>query len=140
MKLLLEKISDRAKLPIRAHTDDAGLDLYALDEAFIRPHEWALIGTGIRIALPANTVGLIWDKSGLAANGLHCLAGVIDEGYRGEIIVNVLNLNKHEYKINAGEKIAQLLIQPILYPEIVEAKVDENTERGIQGFGSTGLV
>jgi len=140
MQLLIEKLTERAKLPLRAHLNDAGIDLFASEPALIRPKAWVLISTGIRIALPQGTVGLIWDKSGLANEGLHVMAGVIDEGYRGEILINVMNMNKHEYKINAGEKVAQLLVQPVLYPEIIEAKINDSTERGTSGFGSTGKV
>jgi dUTP pyrophosphatase len=113
--------------------------LYALEDSVIPSKEWRLIRTGIKIALAANTVALVWDKSGLASSGLHTLAGVIDEGYRGEILVNILNLNLEDYRVATGQKIAQLLIQPILYPEIVETKLDDLTERGANGFGSTGL-
>ena len=139
MQLLVEKVTPEAKLPVRAHATDAGLDLYALEDSVIPSKEWRLIRTGIKIALPANTVALVWDKSGLAKSGLHTLAGVIDEGYRGEILVNILNLNLEDYQVVTGQKIAQLLIQPILYPEIVETKLDDLTERGANGFGSTGL-
>ncbi len=140
MFLKVQKISPDAKLPVRAHATDAGLDIFALEETVIAPNKWQLVRTGIKIALPEATVGLIWDKSGLAAKGLTLLAGVIDEGYRGEILINVLNLNTEDYKVEAGQKIAQLLVQPITYPEIIEAEIDEFTERGEQGHGSTGLL
>jgi len=140
MKLLIEKIVPEAKLPIRANASDAGLDLFALDDLTIPVKEWRLVRTGIKIALPTGTVGLVWDKSGLASKGLHLLAGVIDEGYRGEILVNVLNLNQKDYKLSAGQKIGQLLIQPILYPDIEEAIINDVTQRGEKGFGSSGLV
>lgn len=139
MKLLIEKIDSSAILPTRAHPTDAGLDLYALEEAVVASKSWQLIRTGIKIALPDQTVGLVWDKSGLAKQGLHTLAGVIDAGYRGEVIINLYNFAETDYPVKAGQKIAQLLIQNILCPELVEAVIDGQTDRGSAGFGSTGL-
>lgn len=138
MQLLIEKTHPEAKLPTRAHATDAGLDLYASTVQIIPAHTWQLIPTGIKMALPTDSVGLIWDKSGLASKGLHCLAGVIDADYRGEVLVNVYNLSDQDYQVEAGQKIAQLLIQAVHKPEIIEGSLD-TTNRGEGGFGSTGL-
>jgi dUTP pyrophosphatase len=138
MQLIIEKTHPEAKLPTRAHATDAGLDLYASTVQIIPAHTWQLIPTGIKMALPTDSVGLIWDKSGLASKGLHCLAGVIDADYRGEVLVNVYNLSDQDYQVEAGQKIAQLLIQAVHKPEIIEGSLD-TTNRGEGGFGSTGL-
>jgi dUTP pyrophosphatase len=138
MELLVEKITPTAKLPTRAHPTDAGLDLYADETKTLAANERAFIKTGIKIAVPKNYAGLVWDKSGLAQNGLTTIAGVIDAAYRGEVLVGVINLGQEPIEIKTGQKIAQLLIQPIELPEVAESKLDE-TVRGADGFGSTGL-
>jgi len=135
----VEKISPNAKLPQRNFKDDAGLDLFSLDFYSLLPGENATIKTGIKIALPAGYVGLIWDKSGIAKAGVHTMAGVVDAGYRGEIMVNVINLSGDIYNIAPGQKIAQMLIQAVALPEVVEAKITDETERNTSGFGSSGL-
>jgi dTMP kinase len=136
--LIVEKISPEAKLPTRAHETDAGLDLYATDCYSIPPYSQALVATGIKIALPEGYVGLIWDKSGLANQGLTTMGGVIDTGYRGEIKVVFKNLSEDIYNIIPGQKIAQLLIQKIALPEIQEGSVNPDTARQTGGFGSSG--
>lgn len=138
--LKVERLSPLSKLPTRAHDTDAGLDLYASDTYNIFPGERITVKNGIRIAIPEGHVGLIWDKSGLATKaGIHTIAGVIDSGYRGELAVNVINLSKEVYRIEPGQKIAQLLIQKISVPSIIEEKISDITERGVNGFGSSGL-
>ncbi len=126
-------------LPKRAHPWDAGLDLCSAEDVEIKPGELKGIRTGIRIALPKGTVGLIKDRSGMAKKGLHVLAGVIDPNYRGEIIVLVKNLGNEVIKIKKGERFAQILIIPIIYDEAYEVNELPESERGDKGFGSTGL-
>jgi dTMP kinase len=135
----IERINETAKLPTRAHTTDAGLDLYANDYYSITPYGQALVSTGIKIAIPDGYVGLIWDKSGLANKGFTTMGGVIDSGYRGEIKVVFKNLSEDIYNIEPGQKIAQLLIQKIELPEIEEGLVDNETDRQNGGFGSSGI-
>lgn len=140
-KLLVEKITSTAKLPTRAHPTDAGLDLYSDESLILSPGQHGYIKTNIKIALPEGYVGLFWDKSGLAKNhGLHILGGVIDAGYRGELTVTLVNLGKEEYSIEVGQKITQLLIQAVATPEVFETVIDEQTARGANGFGSSGLL
>jgi len=137
--LIMERLSETAVRPQRAHTTDAGLDLFSDENLTLTPGQRAAVKIGWRLAIPNGLVGLIWDKSGLAVkNGLHCLAGVIDSGYRGELLVAVINLGQKDYQITAGQKIAQLLIQPVSLCQAVEGKIDDDTERGADGFGSTG--
>ena len=136
--MLLVKVKDGC-LPKRAHPWDAGLDLCSAEDVEIRPGELRGVRTGISVALPKGTVGLIKDRSGLAKRGLHVLAGVIDPNYRGEIIVLVKNLGNDVIKIKKGDRFAQLLVIPIIYAEPVEVEELPESERGERGFGSTGL-
>ena len=95
---------------------------------------------GKKIKRFVTRAGLVWDKSGLAAQyGLHTLAGVIDAGYRGEILVSLINLSQETQTISLGQKISQLLIQPVVLAEVKESKIFQDTSRGSGGFGSTGL-
>lgn len=137
-KLSIEKLNPQAKLPTKANTNDAGYDLYSADYYSLAPYGQALVSTGIKIAVPAGYVGLIWDKSGLAFGGLKTMGGVIDSGYRGEIKVIVKNLGEEFFNIIPGQKIAQILIQAVLDWEIQEEKINDLTERADNGFGSSG--
>ncbi len=137
--LVFERVSPAAKEPTRAHASDAGLDLYAFGNYSIPPKGKEVLRTGIKMAIPDGHVGLIWDKSGIAKTGLHTTGGVIDSGYRGEILINIVNLSEDIIHIAHGQKIAQILIQKIEAPKIVEGEISSDTERGIGGFGSTGL-
>ena len=127
---------------MRAHAGDAGADLYAAEDVTLQPGERALVGTGIAIALPIGTVGLIHPRSGLAAkHGLTVVnaPGTVDAEYRGELKVCLLNTDLREpIEITRGMRIAQLVVQRV---ELVEfAEVDElyDTARGAGGYGSTG--
>ncbi|HLD21350.1 MAG TPA: dUTP diphosphatase [Patescibacteria group bacterium] len=142
MKILIQKLHSDAKIPAYAHADDAGMDIYTVVEVTLQPGERKAVATGIAMQIPNGCVGLIWDKSGRALHdGIHTLSGVVDAGYRGEIKVIVLNVSSQPVTILAGEKIAQLLIQSVLSPIIEEVlQLDESSTRGIEGFGSTGLV
>ncbi len=137
-KLLAEKISPDAKLPQQAHTGDAGYDLFAADYYSITPYGQALVATGIKLAIPDNHVGLIWDKSGLANQGITTMGGVIDSGYRGEIKIVVKNLSEDIFNIVPGQKIAQILIQPVIFPELEEKIITDETSRQTSAFGSSG--
>ena len=97
------------------------------------------VPTGIQVAVPKGYAGLIWDKSGISLKGVHRMAGVIDAGYRGEIQVVLVNLGPAPFPIKAGMKIAQLLIQPVSEVTVVESESLDDTPRGENGFGSTGL-
>ena len=142
MLLKIKKISPDAKLPSFAHSDDAGMDLYSNDDLEIQPREKVNIKTGIIMEIPKGYAGLIWDKGGIANKSIHTLAGVVDAGYRGEIIVLLINLSDEIYEIKKGQKIAQMLIQKIERPEIKEVLSDnkiQDSSRGDGKFGSTGL-
>ncbi|MFA4941218.1 MAG: dUTP diphosphatase [Patescibacteria group bacterium] len=137
--LKIEKLNENAKLPQKAYEDDAGLDLFSSDYYSLLPGENMNIKTGIKMAIPKGYAGLVWDKSGVAKAGVHTMAGVIDSGYRGEIMVNVINLSGDIYNIAPGQKIAQILIQPIAKTEIMEIRIEDETDRNQGGFGSSGL-
>ena len=139
MLIKVKKILTGAKLPAFAHSGDAGMDLFSCVEMTLAPGETKPVPTGIQMAIPPGYVGLIWDKSGISLKGVHRLAGVVDAGYRGEVRVVMVNLGKEAFEIKAGMKIAQMLIQPVEAPAIVESDELDDTSRGEGGFGSTGL-
>lgn len=140
MKIKIEKINPKAKLPQKTHREDAGYDLFSSEIAEIKPGERKAISTGLRVAIPLGYVGLIWDRSGLALNkGLKTMAGVIDSGYRGEVKVVAVNLGKETIKIESYSRIAQLLVQKIENFKIEEVKSLNTSSRGKKGFGSSGI-
>lgn len=140
MELPVKLLATTAQLPNYAHDTDAGMDLYAIASLEIKPGERVLIKTGIALAVPVGYVGLVWDKSGIATKtGVTTLAGVIDAGYRGEVLIAVLNTSTASYAVQAGQKIAQLLIQPVQHVTIQAVDQLAEAMRGDNGFGSTGL-
>ena len=135
----IERIDKTVELPAYSHEDDAGIDLRSAEEAILKIGERKTIKTGIRIAIPKDTVGLIWDRSGHAhKHGLHVLAGVIDSGYRGEVGIVLKNLGDNDFYIEKNMRIAQMLIQPIHRVDIIESSSLDKTNRNSSGFGSTG--
>ena len=135
MKIMLDK---SAIMPTRAHSTDAGLDLYATEDQIVPAKESAIFNTGVHIELPQNTVGFLKSKSGLNVKHGISSEGVIDVGYTGSIVVKLYNHSGYDYKVNRGDKISQLVILPILTPELELVDSLEDTERGAGGFGSTG--
>lgn len=139
MRLKVKKLDTEAKIPLRARADDAGLDLYSNEDVVLKSQERRAIKTGIALEIPSGCVGLIWDRSSVPLHfGLKTAGGVVDAGYRGEIQVIMMNLSQESVPIEKGQKIAQLLIQKVELLEVEEAEVLEESERGSQGFGSTG--
>ena len=135
MKIMLD---ENAIMPTRAHDTDAGLDLYAPDGVFIEPRGSVTIDTGVHIELPPNTAGFLKSKSGLNVNHGLTSEGVIDVGYTGSIRVKLQNHKSSAYMVNKGDKISQLVILPIITPELEVVDSLSPTERGDNGFGSTG--
>jgi len=128
------------ELPSYARDHDAAFDLRAAQDYILKPLEHAMVKTGLKFAIPQGHVGLIWDRSGLAAkHAITTLGGVIDAGYRGEVCVVMINLGKEAFTIEKGMRIAQMLIQPVLHFPIMEVEELDATHRGEGGFGSTGL-
>lgn len=142
MILKVKKIHEDAILPSYAHPGDAGMDLFSVEEKEILPGDAALIKTGIKIELPPLTEAQVRPRSGLALkNSVTVLntPGTIDEGYRGEIGVILINHGKKTFKVEKSMKIAQMVIKPILKIEITEANELSETKRAEGGFGSTGI-
>lgn len=139
MIIKVKKLHKNAKLPTHGHPGDAGMDFYALEKVVFPPGKQMHVHTGIAIEIPEGHVGLVWDKSGVSFNlGLKVMGGVIDSGYRGEIVMNLLNVSKKKVIIEKGRKIAQMLIQKFEHCDILEAKKLSPTVRGHGREGSTG--
>jgi len=138
MKLKIKKLHENAVVPTRAHKDDSGMDLYAYGDHVVPPHTTYKIPTGIALEIEQGYAWLIWDKSSIGSKGIKTMGGVFDAGYRGEVILIVHNLNNESYTFLHGNKVAQMLIQKIEFPEIEEVKELSNSPRGENGFGSTG--
>lgn len=135
MKIKLDK---GAILPTRAHTTDAGLDLYSMEDIIIEAKDSAVFDTGVHIALEPGTVGFLKSKSGLNVKFGITGEGVIDVGYTGSIKVKLYNNSGYDYRVNPGDKISQLVILPILTPPLEVVDELDDSERGVNGFGSSG--
>ena len=140
------RLTDKTLMPTRANPNDAGLDLRASESKLIRSATPTLIDTGVSVQIPKNHVGLVFSRSGLAKHGitLSNSVGVIDSDYRGNIMLSMIcNVdNDRDVFINKGDRIAQLVVVPIVLPEVQVVDEDDeewlNTARGTGGFGSTG--
>ena len=132
------KLDEGAKMPTRAHSTDAGLDLYSREEQVIPAKESAKFDTGVHIELPPGTVGMLKSKSGLNVKYGITSEGVIDVGFTGSIVAKLFNHSGRDYKVNVGDKITQLVIMPILTPDLEVVDELDATERGDNGFGSSG--
>lgn len=139
MKLFVQKLDPSAKLPTYAYDGDAGMDLFSLEEVRIPAGEKVAVRTGLKLKIPKGYAGFVWDKSSISLkHHVTTMAGVIDSNYRGELFVILTNLGGKMYEAGRGSKIAQLVIKPIAVPEIEEAEIGDETERGSGGFGSSG--
>ena len=142
MRLGVRRLHPDARLPLRAHDDDAGHDLHSVEAVTLAPGERAIVATGLAIELPEGHAGWVVPRSGLAAR--HGIAivnapGLIDPGYRGEVRVLLLNTDRADsFEIEVGDRIAQLLVTPFAPAEPVEAGELDQTGRGAGGFGSSG--
>ncbi|MEB3342120.1 dUTP diphosphatase [Okeania sp.] len=143
MKLKIKKLDESAIIPFYAHKGDAGLDLFSIDELTINPGESQLIHTGISIELPSGTEAQIRPRSGLALKHQITVLntpGTIDETYRGEIGIVLINHGKKPFQVTKGMKIAQMVIASVLSVKVEEVDKLSTTERDISGFGSTGIL
>ena len=126
-------------MPTKINPSDAGWDIYAAEDAIIDPSKSQLISTDMAMAIPEGYVGLIGDRSGMAAKrGIHRFSGVIDSGYRGEVKVCLWNSSNEHCIINKGDRIAQILFQPVPSLPLIQVQNLNDTSRGKKGFGSTG--
>lgn len=132
------KLDPGAIMPTRAYPTDAGLDIYSRESKVIPPHDSRVFNTGVHIELPKSTTGFLKSKSGLNVKHGITSEGVIDVGYTGAIKVKLYNNSDDIYFVNAGDKISQLVILPILTPDLEPVDELEEKERGDNGFGSSG--
>ena len=142
MRLAVRRLSPHARMPTRAHDGDAGFDLYALEAGAIPAGERTAVATGIAVELPQRHAGLVLPRWGLAARhgvALVNAPGLIDQGYRGEIHVLLLNTDRHEdFNFEAGDRIAQLIVVRVEAPDVVEVAELAASQRAEGGFGSSG--
>jgi dUTP pyrophosphatase len=142
MKIPVVRRDPAYQLPRFAHSGDAGADLHAVEAVTIGAGEYALVATGLSMAIPEGHAGLVLPRSGLAVRtGITVLnsPGLVDSGYRGELKVALINHGKEAFEIAVGDRIAQLVIVPVSSPDYEVVDSLEDTERGSGGFGSTGL-
>ena len=142
MTVAFKRLRPGAALPAYAHESDAGMDLRSADEAIVPAGSRALVRTGLAIVLPPGYEAQVRPRSGLALKrGVTVLntPGTIDSGYRGEIGVILANFGDEDFRVSPGDKIAQLVVAPVLRIEAVETDDEGVTDRGAAGFGSTGV-
>lgn len=149
MEMQFEKLSPLARLPIRQYPSDAGLDICAcITGENNRPLTWSIpprsartIPTGLRICPPDGHAVFVLSRSGLAVAGVFVAnaPGLIDPGYRGELKVILYNGSAETFYVKSGDRIAQLVPMPVVYCDVVEAKIEKPSDRGVAGFGSTGV-
>jgi dUTP pyrophosphatase len=138
----LRRLDPDLPVPSYAHPGDAGADLHAARDVTLEPGERALVPTGVALALPEGWVGLVHPRSGLAAkHGISIVnaPGTVDSGYRGEILVNLVNLDRREtFQVRRGDRIAQLVVQRVAVATFVEVDSLEDSQRGDTGHGASG--
>lgn len=144
LELPIQRLRPNARVPEHAYAGDAGLDLSACDPVELAPGERAVVPTGLAVAIPTGYAGFVQPRSGLAArHGITVVnaPGLIDSGYRGEIMVVLLNTDSEAtFTAEAGDRIAQLVVVPVPAVELVEVELLPESERGAKGFGSSQLV
>ena len=139
MEIKYQKLSDFAICPSKNTEADAGYDLYASEDAVVVGRQRTTIKTGVSFEMSEGLAGLIWPRSGLSVKkGLDVLAGVIDSGYRGEVMVCLYNTSDEDVEINRGDRIAQIIFQEVPLVSLIESEELETSQRGSDGFGSTG--
>lgn len=139
MQVKFKKLRPEAIIPAYIHEGDAGANLFSLEAKILQPGEHHSFPLGFAVQFPATHVALIMDRSSLSAKyGLTCLAGVLDSNYRGEWTVILLNTSDQPYEVKVGDKIAQVLFQPVEVVEFETVEELDSTTRAEGGFGSTG--
>lgn len=137
--LKVKLLDKNGQIPCRAHKDDCGLDLFTLEGAIIKPGDGHVFTTGIAAEFKTGYCGMLTDRSSMAKRGFKLAGGIIDPGYTGELKVVLRNVTNHDLSVKAGDKIAQLLLLPMITPEVVIVEELEESERGERGFGSSGV-
>lgn len=138
MVIQIKKLYPDVKLPGYAHPGDAGLDVYARETQVINPGERKFFMLGFAMEFDHTYVAIVKDRGSMAKNGLHTMGGVFDAGYRGEYNILLVNLGDQPYTVNAGDKIAQIVILPFIRGNIQEVAELSDSQRGSGQFGSTG--
>lgn len=138
MKLKIKKLNENAKLPQYYHPGDVGMDLFALETVILKPMEHHIFYHGFALEFPEGFAAIVKDKSGISKAGLHTMGGVYDAGFRGEYNTHLVNLSSEAYTVEAGDKIAQLIIYPVEIAELEEVSELSESARGTGNFGSTG--
>jgi len=141
VKVLVKRLKDNATLPTYMTNGSSGLDLYSAEEKIIPPGKWEVISTGIAVEIPYGYEGEVRSRSGIAKDhGIFVLnsPGTIDSDYRGEVKVILMNLGNEPFKVSIGDRIAQLVIVPVVRAEVLEVEELSSTERNDGGFGHTG--
>ena len=136
------KVNPDAPTPEYAHSGDAGLDLCSMEDVLLAPGEYKMVGSGIAMEIPRGYVGIIHPRSGMGRKGLVIknTTGVIDSPYRGEMMLPLMNNNKDGFiHVHKGDRVAQLLIQPVAEARLIEVDELSDSDRGAGGFGSTGI-
>ena len=139
----VKRVNPKAPLPEYARDGDAGMDLRSMETVTIEPHETVLVGSGIAMAIPEGFEGECRPRSGMATKHGITLAntpGTIDSNYRGEIMLPLHNMGEDPFTVQAGERVCQILINPVARATVIETAVLDETERGTAGFGSTGRL
>lgn len=131
---------NEARKPKKAHPDDAAFDVFSAQAGTVEPKKWMEFRTGVAMQLPQGFYGKFASRSGLMfKHDVHAFHGTIDNGYRGEMVVRLFNYGGEPFRVNIGDRIAQLVILPYLQADGIEVDELDNTKRGTSGFGSTGI-
>ena len=138
MKIKIKKLKDGAKLPTYANPGDVGMDMYAMETVTIPPMGHHRFWHGFALEFDNGFAAIVKDKSSISKAGLHTMGGVFDAGYRGEYNTHLVNLSGETYTVEEGDKVAQLIIYPVVIAELEVTDELSDSLRGDQGFGSTG--
>ena len=140
MKIRVKRLHADAQLPCHNRDGDAAMDIRSVESCVIKAGQKHIVHSGLAFEIPKGYAGLVWDRSGLAAkHDLHTMAGVLDSNYRGELMIVLKNLSDNDFEVSVGDRIAQLLVQPVQEIEVEESDELSDTERGEKRFLSSGL-
>ena len=137
--LKVKRFHEDAVLPKRANAEDAGYDLSSVEDVVIPAGSWKLVSTGIGFTVPEGTYGRVAPRSGLSTKGLHVGAGVVDRGYTNVVKVLLFNHASTDFEVKKGDRIAQLILEKIIQCPVEEVAELDVSDRGLGGFGSTGM-
>ncbi|MSR78630.1 MAG: dUTP diphosphatase [Candidatus Taylorbacteria bacterium] len=138
LEVKIKRLNPEAKLPSYAHPGDVGLDLYSLEDVTVPPGGHHRFYNGFALEFPEGYAAIVKDKGSISKAGLHTMGGVYDAGFRGEYNVHLVNLSDKSYTFEKGDKVAQLVIVPVVHAKMVEVEELNDSSRGTGQFGSTG--